>query len=94
VHSVYTTVWLGEDFPDAALLHEVFGKSLKMGAFYLFENERSWSIRLGASFDATGLAEGTMTQEQATARLEETIEFVNAVGEEVDAELNGDRDVR
>lgn len=94
VHSVYTTVWLGEALPDAALMQKVFGKSLKMGAFYLFENERSWSIRFGVSFDATGLAEGTMTQEQATARLKETIEFVNAVGEEVDAELNGDRDVR
>lgn len=94
VHSVYTTVWLGEALPDTAVLQKVFSKSMKMGSFYLFEGDRSWSIRFGASFDATGLAAGTMTQEQATERLKATIEFVNAVGEEVDAELNGERDVR
>lgn len=93
-HGVYTTVWLGDAPPDAAVMQKVFSKSKKLGSFYLFEGERSWSIRFGVSFDATGLADGSMTQEQATARLKETIEFVNAVGEEVDAELNGDRDVR
>jgi hypothetical protein len=94
VHTVYTTVWVGAAPPDAALMQKVFGKVKKLGSFYLFESERSWSIRFGASFDATGLAAGTLAQEQATARLQATIEFVNAVGEEVDAELNGERDVR
>lgn len=94
VHSVYTTVWLGEAPPDAALMQKVFTKSKKIGAFYLFEGERSWSIRFGASFDASGLADGTLTAEQATARLKATIEFVDAVGEETDRELNGERDVR
>lgn len=93
-HGVYTTVWLGDALPDAAVMQKVFGKSKKLGSFYLFESERSWSIRFGVSFDATGLADGTLTPEQAAARLQATIEFVNAVGEEVDAELNGERDVR
>lgn len=94
VHSVYTTVWLGETPPDAALMQKVFAKSKKLGSFYLYESERSWSIRFGASFDASGLADGTLTAEQAKARLQATIEFVNAVGEETDRELNGERDLR
>jgi len=94
VHTVYTTVWAGEAPPDDALLVKVFTNTRKLGSFYLFEDGKSWAIRFGASFDTTGLADGTLAPEVAAKRLKETIEFVNAVGEEVDAELNGTRDAR
>lgn len=94
VHTVYTTVWTGEAPPDEALLVKVFSTTKKLGSFYVFEDGKAWAIRFSASFDATGLADGRLAAEVAAKRLKETIEFVNAVGEAMDEELNGERDIR
>lgn len=94
VHTVYTTVWTGEAPPDDTLLVEVLSTTKKLGCFYLVEDGKAWAIRFGATFDATGLADGTLAPVVAAKRLQETIEFVDAVGEEMDAELNGERDIR
>jgi len=93
VHNVYTSVWVGDEPPTPEVQLAVFAKAKKTGSFYLFESERRWSLRFGASFDATGLGNGSLTPAQAAERLKATIEFVNEVGEEVDRELNGERDV-
>jgi len=94
VHTVYTTVWTGAAPPDEALLVKVFSSTKKIGGFHLAEDDKAWAILFRATFDATGLADGTLAPAVAAKRLQETIEFVNAVGEEMDAALNGERDIR
>lgn len=96
VHSVYTTVWATKDQrPDDALVERLMQSSRKLGTFYLFEDSASnVSIRFGAKFDATDLGAEPKQGDLLVQRLKHYVEFVDAVGEEVDAEVNGDGDVR
>lgn len=95
-HRVYTTVWTdGKNPPDAALLRRVFSQSKKFGAFYLYvDSKGAQAIRFGVLFDATHAPDSPGADDPATKRLADTIAFVNAVGEEVDHELNGDADIQ
>lgn len=96
VHSIYTAVWAkaGEK-PDDALVERLVLRAKKLGCFYLFEDDKGvGAIRFGAKFDATDLGAEPKQGDALVQRLKQYIEFVDAVGEETDAELNGDGDVR
>ena len=96
LHSVYTTVWLsGTEEPSEELLFRLLGTAKKLGAFYVHQDGKgSWSLRFGAQFDATDLPEASKEGDPLVVRLKDVIEFVNLVGEETDAAVNGERDVR
>nr|WP_309689426.1 hypothetical protein [Armatimonas sp.] len=95
-HLVYTTVWVNATAPpDDALLRKVLLQSKKLGHFYLFKDTKgTWAIRFGAHFDATGLKDTSEKGDTLSTSLKDLISFVNAVGEETDKMLNGDKDIR
>lgn len=95
-HFVYTTVWVGAtSAPDATTLRKVFGNAKKLGEFYLFQDESGrFALRFGVAFDATRLPRTSSGADEGVNRLADTIRFVNQVGEETDALLNGTTDVR
>lgn len=94
--SVYTTVWIDtRAAPDEALMRKVLAKSKKLGSFYLFtEKSGAWSIRFGTDLDLTDLPAESRSGDRLVQRLRDTIDFVDQVGEETDAELNGTKDIR
>jgi hypothetical protein len=94
-HLVYTTVWIGKEPPDDAQMRKVFTQSKKFGAFYLFADPKgSWSIRFGAQLDVTAMPARPSKDDPGVVALRGLIEFVNVVGEEMDVQLNGGRDLR
>ncbi|MEQ1631963.1 MAG: hypothetical protein ABL997_06290 [Planctomycetota bacterium] len=96
LHNVYTTVWVSKDGPpDLATMQRVFALPKKLGAFYLFTDKQGvWSIRFGVQFDATDLPESIQSEHPRSKELDSLVRFVDLVGEETDASLNGDKDVR
>ena len=96
LHNVYTTVWVSKDAPpDLATMQRVFALPKKLGAFYLFTDKQgAWSIRFGAQFDATDLPSELAADHPRSKELDSLVRFVDLVGEETDASLNGDKDVR
>jgi hypothetical protein len=94
-HFIYTTVWVGTNPPDDALLRSVLLKSKKFGYFYLFKDSKgTWAIRFGAHFDATDIKDMAGTGDPLVKNLKDTIFFVNVVGEETDKEINGEKDIK
>lgn len=87
-HSIYTTVWSGPQPPDEATMRKAFTSSRKLGAYYLFVDDKgTWGIRFGVAFDATDLGKATGAGDGAAKRLREIIEFVDVVGDETAQEL-------
>jgi hypothetical protein len=94
-HSLYTTVWSGQDAPGEALMRSVLAKSKKLGAYYLFKDTKgTWAIRFSAHFDAMDLKSTSASGEALVTTLKDMLYFVNQVGEETDKELNGTKDNR
>ena len=95
-HTIYTTVWVNKDTPpDEATIRKVFTQSKKLGEFYLFKDTKGvWALRFGVHFDATGLKETSEKGDTLSTTLKDLIYFVNAVGEETDKLLNGEKDMR
>ncbi|WP_309716668.1 hypothetical protein [Armatimonas sp.] len=95
-HLVYTTVWINATAPpDDALLRKVLLQSKKLGQFYLFKDTKgTWALRFGAHFDATGLKDISEKGDTLATTLKDLIFFVNAVGEETDKMLNGEKDIK
>jgi hypothetical protein len=90
----YTQVWYGDTAPDAALMQKVLGRAKKLGAFYLFKDSKgTWTIRFGVRFDATDMKETPTSGDDLVKAFKDVIYFVNAVGEETDKELNGEKDM-
>ena len=70
-------------------------QSKKLGHFYLFKDTKgTWALRFGAHFDATGLKDISEKSDTLATTLKDLIFFVNAVGEETDKMLNGEKDIR
>ena len=66
-----------------------------MGHFYLFKDTKgTWAIRFGAHFDASELRETSQAGDRHVTTLKDLIYFVNAVGEETDKLLNGEKDIK
>ena len=95
-HTIYTTVWVNATTPpDSALMQKVFILSKKLGQFYLFKDTKgTWAIRFSVHFDATGLKDTSEKGDTLSTTLKDLTYFVNAVGEETDKQLNGDKDNR
>jgi hypothetical protein len=95
-HMIYTTVWVNkESAPDDATLRNVLSKSKKVGAFYLFKDSKgTWALRFGVHFDATDLKDTAEKGDTLSTTLKDLISFVSTVGEEVDKQLNGEKDIR
>lgn len=95
-YNIYTICWASKDAPpDEALMRKVLTKSKKLGVFYLFKDTNNfWSIRFSVRFDATEMKESPTADDPLVKALKDTIYLVNAVGEETDKELNGDKDIR
>lgn len=95
-HTIYTTVWVNKDSaPDEATLRKVLSQSKKLGAFYLFKDSKgTWAIRFGAHFDATDLKDTAEKGDTLSTTLRDMIYFVSNVGEEIDKQLNGEKDIR
>jgi hypothetical protein len=95
-HTIYTTVWVSATTPpDSALMQKVFIQSKKLGEFYLFKDTKgTWALRFGVHFDATGLKDTSEKGDTLSTTLKDLIYLVNAVGEEVDKQLNEDKDNR
>ncbi len=76
-------------------MQKVFGSAKKLGSFYLYsDSQGKWAIRFGVQFDAADLPAGLESGSPGIKALEDTIRFVERVGEETDAMLNGDVDNR
>lgn len=95
-HAVYTAVWTHPTQPpDEAVLVKLLTTSKKLGEFYLHRDKAGvWSVRFGATFDATDLPAESERASRLALRLADTIRFVNQVGEETDRMLNGATDLR
>lgn len=96
-YSIYTTCWVSTSAtpPDEALMHKVLSKVKKLGTFYLFKDPNNvWAIRFGIKFDATDMKEAPSASDELVKALKDAIYLVNAVGEETDKELNGEKDIR
>lgn len=94
-HMIYTTVWASQSVPpDETTLRKAVLASKKLGAFYIYKDAKGvWALRFGVAFDATDLGETSAKGDRAAVVLADTIQFVNAVGEETDKALNGDSDI-
>lgn len=95
-HLVYTTVWVNAATPpDAMTMQKVFSQSKKLGQFYLFKDSKdTWALRFGVHFDATGLKDTSEKGDALSTTLKDLIYLVNAVGEETDKQLNGEKDIK
>ncbi len=94
-HNIYTTVWIGAAAaPDEALMRRVFAQAKKLGAFYMLNEGGTWAIRFGLQFDATDLPETLSADHPRVKELRDLVRFVDAVGEETDAWLNGANDMK
>lgn len=94
-YTLYTQVWYSEKAPDEELMKKVFTKVKKLGAFYLFKDSKDvWAFRFGVKLDATEMPANPSASDALVTSLKDAIYFANAVGEETDLELNGDKDIR
>lgn len=95
-HTIYTTVWANKDTPpEEEIMRKVLSQTKKLGAFYLFKDTKGvWALRFGTHFDATGLKDTSERGDTLSTTLKDLIYFVNAVGEEADKQLNGEKDIR
>lgn len=95
-HLVFTNVWIDPKRPpDAALVRRLFARAKRFGAFYSLQmNDGGFAIRFGVHFDATALPATAGKDDPLVRQLGDLIRFVDAVGEETDREVNGDRDLR
>lgn len=95
-HRIYTTVWVNTTTaPDDTLLRKIMGKTKKLGAFYIFQDSKgAWGIRFGVNFDATDLKAAATATDTPIKNFKDVIYLVQSVGDEVDKELNGDKDIR
>lgn len=92
-YNLYTQVWFGSAPPDEALMQKILSRTKKIGAFYLFKDAKgAWAIRFAAKFDATDVAKIPKAEDPLVVAFKDTVFFVNAVGEEIDKELNGEGD--
>lgn len=81
--------------PNQELLLHLLTTTKKLGSFYVHQDSQGvWSIRFGVQFDATDLKDDSKAGDRLVARLRDTISLVNLVGEEADAAVNGEKDVR
>lgn len=95
-HRIYTTVWVNTTTaPDDALLRKVMAKTKKLGTFYTFQDSKgAWGIRFGINFDATDLKPTASATDPLIKNFKDVLYLVQSVGDEVDKELNGDKDIR
>lgn len=85
IHTIYTMVWEGKEPPSEDLMNLVFWRaSKKLGGFYVFKepDNKGYTIRFSATFDATDLPDTLTAESKEVVRLKDTIYFVNQVGEE------------
>lgn len=94
-HFVYTTVWAGDAEPTEEILHKILLKPKKLGYFYVFKDSKGkYAVRYGVHFEAVGMTTEVKADDPLVTTLKDMIYFVNAVGEETDIEVNGDKDIR
>lgn len=80
VHTIYTTVWTGNEPPSQDVMKKALLSTKKFGFFYLFQDAKSvWAIRFGAN---------AIMGPTKTETLRDLIYFVNQVGEESELALS------